>query len=65
MDKENRIDAIRNLSLAKMEEHYAMRIEKLIDDMKLEDAESLCHEMSFEGEEAQNFMMILTYFLMT
>ena len=32
MDKENRIDAIRNLSLAKMEEHYAMRIEKLIDE---------------------------------
>ena len=55
MDKENRIDAIRNLSLAKMEEHYAMRIEKLIDDMKLEDAESLCHEMSFEGEEGTEF----------
>ena len=55
MDKENRIDAIRNLSLAKMEEHYAMRIEKLIDDMKLEDAESLCQEMSFEGEEGTEF----------
>ena len=49
MDKENKMAAIRNLSLTKMEEHYAMRIEKLIDDMKLEDAESLCHEMSFEG----------------
>ena len=51
MDKENRIDAIRNLSLAKMEEHYAMRIEKLVDEMKLEDAECLCQEMTFEGEE--------------
>ena len=38
------------ISHYKMEEHYAMRIEKLIDDMKPEDAESLCHEMSFEGE---------------
>ena len=45
MDKENRMEAIRNLSLTKMEEHYAKRIEELIDDMKLEDAESLCHEM--------------------
>ena len=55
MDKENKMAAIRNLSLTKMEEHYAMRIEKLIDDMKLEDAESLCHEMSFEGEEGTEF----------
>ena len=61
----NNMDKIRNLSLAKMEEHYAKRIEELIDEMRLEDAEALCHEMSFEGEEAQSFMMILTYFLMT
>ena len=38
MDKENRMEAIRNLSLTKMEEHYAMKIEKLVDEMKLEDA---------------------------
>ena len=45
MDKENRMEAIRNLSLTKMEEHYAKRIEELIDDMKLEDAESLVQEI--------------------
>ena len=61
MDKENRMEAIRNLSLTKMEEHYAMKIEKLVDEMKLEDAEALCQEMTFEGEEAR----IVTYFLMT
>ena len=59
MDKENKMAAIRNLSLTKMEEHYAMRIEKLIDDMKLEDAESLCHEMSFEGSEEDDCDLFL------
>ena len=29
------MDKIRNLSLAKMEEHYAKRIEELIDEMRL------------------------------
>ena len=53
MDKENRMEAIRNLSLTKMEEHYAKRIEELIDDMKLEDAESLVQEMTFEGDEGE------------
>ena len=37
MDKENRMEAIRNLSLTKMEEHYAKRIEKLIDEIRLRD----------------------------
>ena len=54
MDKENRMEAIRNLSLTKMEEHYAKRIEELIDDMKLEDAESLVQEMTFEGDEGED-----------
>ena len=29
-------------------------IEKLIDEMRLEDAESLCQEMTFEGEEGED-----------
>ena len=53
-DKEKEMEAIRRLSLTKMEEHYARRIEKLIDDMKLEDAESLCQEMTFEGDEGED-----------
>ena len=45
------MDKIRNLSLAKMEEHYARRIEELIDEMKLEDAESLVLEMMVDAED--------------
>ena len=59
MDKENRMEAIRNLSLTKMEEHYAKRIEELIDDMKLEDAESLVQEMTFEGDEGDDCDLFL------
>ena len=59
MDKENRMEAIRNLSLTKMEEHYAKRIEELIDDMKLEDAESLVQEMTFEGDEDEDCDLFL------
>ena len=53
------MDKIRNLSLAKMEEQYARRIEELIDEMKLEDAESLCHEMTFEGKEGEDCALFL------
>ena len=53
------MDKIRNLSLAKMEEHYAKRIEELIDEMRLEDAESLCQEMTFEGEEGEDCDLFL------
>ena len=59
MDKENRMEAIRNLSLTKMEEHYAMKIEKLVDEMKLEDAEALYQEMTFEGEEGEDCDLLL------
>ena len=59
MDKENRMEAIRNLSLTKMEEHYAKRTEELIDDMKLEDAESLVQEMTFEGDEGEDCDLFL------
>ena len=58
-DKEKEMEAIRRLSLTKMEEHYARRIEKLIDDMKLEDAEALCQEMTFEGEEGEDCDLFL------
>ena len=53
------MDKIRNQCLAKMEEHYAKRIEKLIDEMRLEDAESLCLEMTFEGEEGEDCDLFL------
>ena len=53
------MDKIRNQCLAKMEEHYAKRIEELIDEMRLEDAESLCQEMTFEGEEGEDCDLFL------
>ena len=53
------MDKIRNQCLAKMEEHYAKRIEKLIDEMRLEDAESLCQEMTFEAEEGEDCDLFL------
>ena len=55
----NKMDKIRNQCLAKMEEHYAKRIEKLIDEMSLEDAESLCQEMTYTGEEYQDVDLFL------
>ena len=53
------MDKIRNQCLAKMEEHYARRIEELIDEMKLEDAEALVQEMTFEGEEGEDCDLFL------
>jgi len=42
-----------------MQKHYTKRIEKLIDEMRLEDAESLCQEMTFEGEEREDCDLFL------
>ena len=58
-DKEKEMEAIRRLSLTKMEDHYSTRIEKLIDEMKLEDAEALVQEMTFEGEEGEDCDLLL------
>ena len=51
MDGENRTEAIRHLSLMKMEEQYAKRMEELVSDMKLETAEALMEEMTYTGSE--------------
>ena len=51
MDGENRTEAIRHLSLAKMEEHYAKRMEELVNDMQLASAESIMEEMTYTGEK--------------
>ena len=56
-DKEREIR--RQLNLAKMEDHYSTRIEKLIDEMKLEDAEALVQEMTFEGKEGEDCDLLL------
>ena len=53
------IALIREMSLTKMDKQYSMRIEKLIDEMKLEDAESIVEEMTFEGEEGEDCDLFL------
>ena len=53
------IALIREMSLNKMDKQYSMRIEKLIDEMKLEDAESIVAEMTFEGEEGEDCDLFL------
>ena len=53
------MDKIRNQCIVKMQKHYTKRIEKLIDEMRLEDAESLCQEMTFEGEEGEDCDLFL------
>ena len=53
------IALIREMSLNKMDKQYSMRIEKLIDEMKLEDAESIVEEMTFEGEEGEDCDLFL------
>ena len=53
------IALIREMSLTKMDKQYSMRIEKLIDEMKLEDAESIVGEMTFEGEEGEDCDLFL------
>ena len=55
----NNMDKIRNQCIVKMQKHYTKRIEKLIDEMRLEDAESLCQEMTFEGEEGEDCDLFL------
>ena len=47
----HQIDKIRLECLTTMEDHYATRIEHLIDEQLLEEAESLCHEMSVTAED--------------
>jgi len=45
------MEAIRHLSLGKMEEQYAKRMEELVSDMQLETAEALLEEMTYTGSE--------------
>ena len=51
MQDEQEMEAIRRLSLTKMEEHYAKRMEELVSDMQLETAEALLQEMTYTGSE--------------
>ena len=45
------IDKIRSQCLSEMENHFAMQMSKLVDDLELENAEALVQEMMIEAEE--------------
>ena len=45
------IDEIRAKCLQKMDNHYATRIEYLVDNQLLDDAEALVFEMTVDDEE--------------
>ena len=45
------IDKIESQCLSEMENHFVSADEHLIDEQLLEEAESLCHEMSVTAED--------------
>ena len=53
------MDKIRQLNLAKMEQHYADRMIVLVDDLQLAKAEALMQEMTYTGEEYQDVDLFL------
>ena len=53
------MDKIRQLNLAKMEQHYADRMIVLVDDLQLAKAEALMQEMTYTGEEYQEVDLFL------
>ena len=55
----NKMDKIRQLNLAKMEQHYADRMIVLVDDLQLAKAEALMQEMTYTGEEYQDVDLFL------
>ena len=55
----NKMDKIRHLNLAKMEQHYADRMLFLVDDLKLASAEAIMQEMTYTGEESEDCDLFL------
>ena len=51
MDGNHRIEALRESSLTTMEQHYASRMEKLVNELQLASAEAMLEEMTYTGEE--------------
>ena len=55
----NKMDKIRQLNLAKMEQHYADRMLFLVDELQLAKAEAIMQEMTYTGEEYQEVDLFL------
>ena len=51
------IDKIRNTCIDSVETQYANRMEQLVNELRLEDAESILSEMSVDDDTSQWFFM--------
>ena len=51
------IDRIRNNCINSVETQYATRMEKLVNELRLEDAEAILSEMAVEDDSSQWFFM--------
>tara|TARA_B100000945_G_scaffold108308_1_gene85872 strand:- start:248 stop:478 length:231 start_codon:yes stop_codon:yes gene_type:complete len=51
------IDKIRNTCIDSVETQYANRMDKLVNELRLEDAESILSEMSVDDDTSQWFFM--------
>tara|TARA_B100000214_G_scaffold367521_1_gene337775 strand:+ start:232 stop:468 length:237 start_codon:yes stop_codon:yes gene_type:complete len=53
------IEKIRQRCLEEIDNHYAGRMTKLVDDLRLEDAEAIMHEMTYSGNEDDDVDLFL------
>ena len=53
------IDKIRQRCLQEIDNHYADRMTKLVDALRLEDAEAIMHEMTYSGNEDDDVDLFL------
>ena len=53
------IDKIRQRCLEEIDNHYADRMTKLVDALRLEDAEAIMHEMTYSGNEDEDVDLFL------
>jgi len=51
------IDKIRQQCLQEIDNHYANQMTKLVDDLRLEDAEAIMHEMTYDGEDDSDLFL--------
>ena len=51
------IDKIRNTCIDSVETQYASRMEQLVNELRLEDAESILSELSVDDDTSQWFFM--------
>lgn len=53
------IDKIRQRCLEEIDNHYADQMTKLVDELRLEDAEAIMHEMTYSGNEDDDVDLFL------